>query len=107
MDFDKILKELKNNLINLTKENFFEFKKEGKKDMEAFLKSSENKLKKWTELLKTRDLTIEDFEWLVKSQKDLLIMTALYQTGISKIKLGHFKNKVIKTILKTIVTIVL
>ena len=107
MDFEEILKELKANLLAIVKEKFFDFKNEGKKDMLAFLKSSEDKLKRWTNGLKNGDLELEDFEWLVKSQKDLLVMNALYQTGLSKIKLGHFKNKVIKTIVKTVTAIVL
>jgi len=39
---------------------------------------------------------------LVKSQKDLLFMKALNKAGVSKISLGHFKNKVVKTIIDVI-----
>jgi len=107
MDFENILKELKDTLLTLVKDTFTDFKTEGKKDMLAFLKSSEEKLKRWTSLLETGDIAADDFEWLVKSQKDLLIMNSLYQTGISKIKLGHFKNKVIKTVVNTIFKLIL
>lgn len=107
MDFEEIYKELKKSLVALAKEKFLDFKDEGKKDMEAFLESSKDKLQKWTKLLASKDLTLEDYHWLVKNQKDLLVMNALYQTGISRIKLGHFKNKVIKTIIETIKVVVL
>lgn len=107
MDFEDILKDLKTNLCAIVKETFFDFKNEGEKDMKAFLNSSKDKLKKWTLLLESGNLAVDDFEWLVKSQKDLLVMNALYQTGLSKIKLGHFKNKVITTIVSTVIKIVL
>jgi hypothetical protein len=102
MDFEELFKELKKNLFALIKNKFFEFKSEGEKDMKAFLATSKAKLKRWTGLLKSGDIDLEDFEWLVKSQKDLLVMNGLYQTGLSRIKLGHFKNKVLKTIVETV-----
>ncbi|MFD0861937.1 hypothetical protein ACFQ1M_06940 [Sungkyunkwania multivorans] len=106
MDFGDILKELKANLFELIGDRVSDFTKEGKKDMEAFLEASKTKLKTWTKLLADGHLTLDDFEWLVKSQKDLLIMQALYQTGTSKIKLGHLKNAVIRTIVDTIKAVV-
>ena len=61
------------------------------------------KLERWTGLLQSGDLTPEDYEWLLKSQKDLLVLNALYQAGVSKLKLGHLKNKIIKTIMNTVI----
>lgn len=102
MDFEPILKELKESLLKLFKENLADFKKEGKKDIEAFLDQSKDKLKRWTELLSSGELDLDDFKWLVQSQKDLLLFHALYQTGISRIKVGHLKNKVINTIIEIV-----
>ena len=106
MDFEDIFKQLKDNLFALVSDRVSDFTKEGKKDMKAFLDSSKEKLKAWTVLLSEGKLTIEDYEWLVKSQKDLLVMQALYQTGTSKIKLGHLKNAIIRTIVDTVRSIV-
>lgn len=102
MDFDKILQELKKSLVSLFSEKFGEFSKESKKDIELFLSESKDKLERWTSLLAQGKLTVEDFEWLVESQKDLFKMKTLQAAGISKISLGHFKNKVVKTIVDTI-----
>ncbi|WP_417785920.1 hypothetical protein [Tenacibaculum sp.] len=106
MDFDKILQELKKSLVSLFNDKFSEFSKESKKDIELFLSESKNKLERWTSLLAQGKLTVEDFEWLVKSQKDLFKMKTLQAAGISKISLGHFKNKVVKTIIDTIKVLV-
>lgn len=105
MDFEKILNELKGNLLELFNDKYGNFTKESKKDIDAFLKESRNKLERWTMLLKEQKLTLEDFEWLVKSQKDLFHLKALQTAGVSRISLGHFKNKVVKTIVNVIKTI--
>lgn len=106
MDFEKILQELKKSLVSLFNDKFSEFSQESKKDIELFLNDSKDKLERWTSLLAQGKLTAEDFEWLVKSQKDLFKMKTLQAAGISKISLGHFKNKVLNTIVSTIKTLI-
>lgn len=107
MNFNDILKETKEVLITIITDSFSDHKKEVKKDIEVFLKASEDKLERWTVLLASKKLSEADFEWLLKSQKDLLQFEALYQAGISKQRLGHLKNKILKTIFNTIVSLVL
>ncbi|WP_417558502.1 hypothetical protein [Mesoflavibacter zeaxanthinifaciens] len=107
MDFEKLLKELKAALVDLFGEKWGDLKNEAKKDIEQFLADSEVKLKRWTELLANGDITLEDYEWLIKSQKDLMLMQALHSAGVNKISLGHFKNKVIKTIIDVVKIVVL
>ncbi|CAM1359837.1 conserved hypothetical protein [Tenacibaculum sediminilitoris] len=107
MDFEKILQELKNTLTSLFNNKYSEFSKESKKDIELFLNESKDKLERWTSLLAQEKLTLDDFEWLVKSQKDLFQLKALQAAGISAISLGHFKNKIINTIIETIKSLVL
>lgn len=106
MDFEIVLQELKKSLTTLFTSKFKDFPKETKKDIELFLEESKDKLERWTILLQEEKLTLEDFEWLIKSQKDLFHLKALQTAGISKISLGHFKNKIITTIIDTIKVIV-
>ncbi len=106
MDFEKVLNELKLALVKLFGEKWKDLKSESKKDIDQFLNQSREKLKRWTELLINGDIDLEDYEWLVKSQKDLMYMQALYSAGVHKISLGHFKNKVIKTIINVVKTLV-
>jgi len=107
MDFEAILKEITTSLIDLFGEKWSGLKGEAKKDVEQFLKDSEVNLKRWTQLLATGNIDLEDYEWLVKSQKDLMFMQALHSAGVHKISLGHFKNKVIKTIIDVVKVAVL
>lgn len=107
MDFEKLLKELKTNLLAALGEKYNSFSSEAKKDIAAFLKESKEKLERWATLYADGKINEEELAWLVKSQKDLLVLQALYQTGISKIALGHLKNKIIKIVIDTVKVAVL
>ncbi|XCF06021.1 hypothetical protein ABI125_15040 [Tamlana crocina] len=107
MDFEKLLKELKEEIVA---EATDKFGGEGKlivDDMKEYLKSSEEKLKKWSGLFLAGAIDKNELEWLLKSQKDLLVMQALVKAGVSKIKAGHFKNRVITIVLNKLVSLVI
>jgi len=97
MDIDQIIKELKTELLNVLGKKYNEFKPEIQKDINNFLKKSQEKLERWTVLLADKAITIEEFEWLLKSQKDLTVLQALQTAGVSKIRLNNIKNSIIKT----------
>lgn len=107
MDFTPILKEIKKNLLAVLRDNFGDLKDSNKKEIDQFLESSKQKLEDWTLLLENGDLTVKDYEWLLKSQKDLLILYSLERAGVSKIKLGHLKNKLLKTVVDVVIGVVL
>lgn len=102
MNIEEILTEMRSELIRLFSDNFKDLSDESKKDLNLFLSTTEEKFKRWTLLLIEEKITKEEFEWLVKSQKDLLVLNSLYEAGVSKIKLSNFKNQIINTILKTV-----
>lgn len=101
MDFKDLLKELKGNLLSLMGAKFDDLKDESKKDVQDFLKASKEKLERWTTLLAEGNLTLDDYKWLVESQKDLVVLEGLYAAGVSKIKLGHLKNSILDTVIST------
>ena len=101
MDIEKLLAEIKAQLLELLKENYKDFVPELENDITNFLKQSKVKLERWTLLLVDKSLTQDDFEWLVKSQKNLLVLEALQTAGLSKIKLNNLKNAIIKVIINT------
>ncbi len=107
MDFETLLKELKLALETLFEDKWEGLKNESKKDIDQFLNDSKAKLKRWTALLVNNNIDLEDYEWLIKSQKDVMLMHALHKAGIHKISIGHFKSKVIKTIINVVKTVVL
>ena len=48
-------------------------------------------------------ITKDEFEWLLKSQQDLIALKALQGAGLSKIKINNIKNTIIKTIFQTVI----
>lgn len=98
MDFDKTLKELKHSLLQVFGNTYAEYRDETQKDIDTFINNSREKLEKWTKLLSKKDISLEEFEWLVKSQKDLMSLSELEKLGVSKIRLGQLKNKMSKVI---------
>lgn len=102
MDIEKLLKQLKQELVTLLGDKYKEFKPEIQKDITAFLESSKEKLERWSLLLASSSITEEEFSWLLKSQQDLIALKALQGAGLSKIKLNNIKNAIIQTVFKTV-----
>lgn len=103
MDIEKLLDELRKNLVSVLGDKYKEFKPEIQKDVNDFLESSREKLLRWSILLVENSLTQEEFAWLLKSQQDLVTLKALQGAGLSKIKLNNIKNTIFKTVLQTII----
>lgn len=107
MDFEKLLQELKDEIVTEAKTRFGDEAKVVVADLDVYLESSKEKLKKWTILFTNGAIDKDELEWLLKSQKDLLVMQSLAKIGINQIRLGHFKNKIINIVLTGIVGIIL
>ena len=106
-EFDEIFEELKTGALELVRLTLKNYKEEAEADAKAFLEDSKEKLEKWTSLLARGELTANDFEWLVESQKDLLVMNTLKQTALTKIRLDQFKNSLLNLVVDTILDKVL
>ena len=101
INFPDILKQLKAALGNLAQTTLQNYVSDAKTDAQNMLDSMTSKLQKWTGLLANGDLTTEDFEWLVYSQKDLVELAALKQAGLAEIRIDQFKGSVINLIIDT------
>lgn len=103
MDFDIVFKELKEEITALAKDKFDEQSIAIAQDMQEYLAHSKEKLQKWATLFKENKIDKDELIWLLKSQKDLLILKSLQNIGISSISIGHFKNKIVDTVLSKII----
>jgi hypothetical protein len=88
MDFEKLLAQIKSELTIIFNDKWKDLNTEAKKDIDQFIDNSKSKLERWTKLLASGDLNLEDFKWLIESQKDLITLQAIQKTGVSKISLG-------------------
>lgn len=106
MDFNAIFEQLKSDVIDLAKLTLKNYTDEAKNDGLSFLEGSKDKLKKWTELLAEGKLSIDEFEWLVQSQKDLAHMKLLYQKGLAEIRVDQFRNALVNLVIDSILNMV-
>lgn len=106
VNFNEIFNQLKDDVVGLAKSTLNNYGKEAEEDGRELLNSIEEKLKRWTLLLANGDLTTEDFEFLVNSQKDLVTLHALKEGGLAHAEIEQFKNNVFNTIVETVIRII-
>lgn len=69
-------------------------------DAKESMEKSKKNYQRWTEQLNQKKLSKEDFEWLVKSKKDVLEMHALKEAGLAKVEIDKFKNAFLDLVVK-------
>lgn len=107
-NFDDILKDFKkNSALQTITGILFDFKDQAMEDINQFLNSSKNKLKKWTNSPAKGKLSREDCKWLLESQIDLMAINGLKQAGLAKIQIDKLKNALVNVIRDTILNTVL
>lgn len=102
INFADVFDKLKNDVANLAELTVKTYVKDAKKVAGNLLNALKTKLERWTLLLASGDLTTEDFELLVNSQKDLAEMEALKQAGLAAIRVDQFKDSVFNLIVDTV-----
>jgi hypothetical protein len=102
IDFNRFLDTLKTDLGGVIKEFGEDFKEDILKDAEAFATKTRDDLEKWSQQLKDGEISIADFEFLVKSKKDLAEMEALKQKGLAQAKLDKLKADILDTVVGSV-----
>ncbi len=106
MNIETLTQELKEKLKTLLTNSYKDYKPQLEKDLNNFLKTSAEKLERWTILYANDDINEEELEWLLKSQLDLVSLQTLQTAGLSKIKLNTLKNNIIKLIFEIIISLI-
>lgn len=105
-DFPQIFEQLKKDVVALAELTVKGYVKQAKDDGKKMLTQMKENLQRWTLQLSKGELTTQDFEWLVYSQKDLLLLEGLKQAGLASIRAEHFKNSVLNLVIDTIFNII-
>ncbi|MCY7422236.1 MAG: hypothetical protein LH478_10905 [Chitinophagaceae bacterium] len=106
VDFADLFEHLKDQAVTLASISLEQYENEAKKGALLFLNEIKEKLARWTLLLADHQLTTDDFEWLVNSQKQLMEMHALNQAGLTTIRVEQFKNSVLNMVVDTVFSFV-
>ena len=71
------------------------------KDSKSFLKASKGDLLRWKKGLDSKQLSKDDFEWLLASKKDELELLALKELGLAKVAQDRFINGLLDVVVNT------
>jgi hypothetical protein len=105
--FQDFLTALEDSLKKLATQDWATVRDAAVKDGQAFFAKARDDLKKWTEELAEGKLSKEDFEDLIKGQRDLAELTALKAAGLAEVKLQQFLTDLVNTIVTTATSVFL
>lgn len=100
-DFEALFDTLKDEVADLAETHLQAMRDEAIQDGEDFLHRTQDDLKRWTRLLAEGKLSRDEFESLVRGQKDLAEMEALKQAGLAAAQAKHFRDALIDRIIST------
>ncbi len=75
-------------------------------DSRAFLERSRESLRRWGDALAQGTISKDDFEFLVRGQKDLAQMHALKAVGLAVTKIERFRTGLLSLIVNSVFTTV-
>lgn len=101
-DIESLLEKIKQEAINETETLAKKYKDSAIEDINQFASYLKESLKLWTEQLEEGKLSIKDFEFLIKGQKDLIQMFQLKQKGLAQVKIDELKESIFIVIIKNV-----
>ncbi len=94
IDFPGLLDDLKKDIRALARKTLTLKVKEAREAAEYIVDKCSLNLERWTKELAEGSMNRDDFDYHVKSQKDLLKLVALKQAGIAQLAIDDFKDEV-------------
>lgn len=102
INFEQYFKTLESGVSDVAKETVSDFMSQGKQDGQNVLNLMKADLERWTIEVSNGEMSLSDFEFLVKAEKELDEMDALKEAGIAAIDLDKFKNGLISLTINTL-----
>jgi hypothetical protein len=100
-DFKEIYKGIEEQIISLAENTVSNYKDEAIKDAKQLLSDMKDDLERWTLLLANKQIKINEFEWLVNSDKELVKMKSLEKAGLAEARVSAFGHSVFNLIIDT------
>lgn len=94
------IEQVKDKIPEIVKFIFNEEKKEFETDLKEYFDNSKDLLKKWTKLLAEKQIDKDEYELLIESQKDLMVLILLKHKGYSRIRLTALATKVFDIVIE-------
>ncbi len=100
-DFEGLFKEIEQQIVSLAESTVSNYKEEAIQDARQMLADMKADLIRWTGLLADNQIKINEFEWLVNSDKELVKMKALENAGLAAARTSAFGFTVMNIVIDT------
>ncbi|MEY2601103.1 MAG: hypothetical protein QOJ36_422 [Verrucomicrobiota bacterium] len=104
IDVGSIFKSIEDQSKALAEKLFKQYTRQAVNDAKDFLQKSKDDLKRWIEELARGDISVDEFESLVKGQADVAEMRALKQAGLGAVQIDTFTNGVLDIVVSAAFT---
>ena len=97
----QLFKDMEQQFISLAESTVSNYKKQAVADAKQILADLKPNLIRWTALLADKQIKVNEFEWLVNSDKELMKMKALENAGLAATRIAAFGSGVINIVIDT------
>ena len=99
--FEEFISAIGQGVEDLAKSTISDYKEQALIDADAFVSESKSDLQRWTGMLANKQLTQDDFAWLIKGRKDVAELKALKQSGLALVRVDRFKSALMDLVVDT------
>ena len=107
VNITQILSQIEQSVITLAETTVSNYKNQAIQDGKDLLSAIKDDLVRWTNLLAQGSLTVEEFEFLVGSEKEVIEMNALEQAGLAAVRIASFAEGVLNVVIDTVLKMVI
>jgi len=100
-NFDEFLNLAKSQVVDLAKALCKDCAEAAIADGNKFLDDCKPDLELWTSQLASDKLSQDDFEYLIKTKKDVAVMDALKRAGLTSVRIDKFRSALLDALVKT------
>lgn len=104
LDIDALIEDVKNSVIDLAEREAKDYIDQATADAIDFVKLVSNNLKNWAEAVVAGNLDTNELKFLLKGQKDLLVMHSLSQAGLAAARIQRIRDGIISILLDALST---
>jgi hypothetical protein len=97
--FDGFFSDVVSGAKDLARTSLDGFVDQAEGDSKAFILTNKTELEKWGKQLANREITRDQFEFLVMGLKDLTEMHALTEAGVAEASVQRFRDKLINLVI--------
>ncbi len=102
LDLNAIISEVTSKIVDLAKQEAEGYIEQASHDAIDFVKLVFDNMNRWAKLVISEELTVNEFKFLLKGQKELLVMHSLSLAGLAAVRLQRLRDGIINILVSTV-----